>query len=802
MNRIHKLIKAGWALLPAMFLMVGVAGCEGDDGAQGPAGPAGADGSDGAAGPPGPPGPPGPGPISIGDGSALTAAEIDTLGKLSATITGVTVASPPVVTFSVVDGNGDPALGIAESAVWFTFAKLVPPDDNVNGGLAYWQSYVNRVEDVANNAAGRGSDFLDVAIQATNDNSFSGGTLVELGDGLYEYTFGTDVTNVTAPIAVPWEPSLTHRVGLEIRLSGDGEVPLAPDNPVFDFVPDGGAGTGVTKNILESANCNSCHFEFAFHGGPRKSMEYCVTCHNPGTVDQDSGESLDMAYMVHSIHMGEDRLFEVGGVPTVDPYIIYGYSDFSHDYSEVTYPQSKTYCETCHVASAAAPDGDAWNEGASGKTCGGCHADGLIADNFDPVTGKARYRFDHANADNDIGVVGEDVCNVCHVDGSVENAGPALAIHSKISNDQRFREELGADFVLEILDATNTGPGETPVVTFRVTDAAGTPYDILTAPEFDTANGASLNLYVGWPGVEVYNGGEGGATGGFRDRNRDTSVPADGIPDIEYYGPGHPNRMELVALQRDITANPGWVNADGSYTVTYFTALPADFTGDAMIALAGHPAAVGVLDSDGVAGNQRAAPTSVVYYAGTPRTFAADSDKCNACHKQIQFHGSNRNGNVEMCTVCHNADLVEGNEGFALGRMVHSIHAASDSYAGGIFAGVTYPQSIGNCDTCHVDGLYNAAREVARSVSIDVGADETVWTDDFATTPTSQACGNCHNSVAALGHFSTNGGQVGVAKSDILTVGGLPNGQEACAVCHGAGSEFDTVNYHNPGIAE
>jgi len=28
----------------------------------------------------------------------------------------------------------------------------------------------------------------------------------------------------------------------------------------------------------------------------------------------------------------------------------------------------------------------------------------------------------------------------------------------------------------------------------------------------------------------------------------------------------------------------------------------------------------------------------------------------------------------------------------------------------------------------------------------------------------------------------------------------LPNGQEACAVCHGAGSEFETSQYHNPGI--
>ncbi len=108
-----------------------------------------------------------------------------------------------------------------------------------------------------------------MAVQATTDSRFSGGSHVELEPGVYQYTFGTDVTNVTAPIAVAWEPTLTHRVGLEIRLDGEGEVPLAPDNPVYDFVP-GGGDVVDTKNILETDTCNGCHYEFAFHGGPRK----------------------------------------------------------------------------------------------------------------------------------------------------------------------------------------------------------------------------------------------------------------------------------------------------------------------------------------------------------------------------------------------------------------------------------------------------------------------------------------------------------------------------------------------------
>ena len=527
-----------------------------------------------------------------------------------------------------------------------------------------------------------------------------------------------------------------------------------------------------------------------------------MTCHNPGTVDQDSGESLDMAYMTHSIHMGEDR---EGAVE----YTIWGFMDFVHPYGEVTYPQSKTYCETCHEATAAAPDGDAWNASSTASTCGGCHADGLVAQNFDSVTGQAEYQFDHGAAESDGGfaaVADDGVCGGCHL-GSISTAGPSLAIHSTISGDQRFREALGEDFVLEILSATNTGPGETPIITFRVADAAGVAYDILTAPEFDVANSASLNLYVSWPGIENYNGDTLGNTGGFR--WRDVDRPRDGVPDEpEYYGAGHPNRMYLEAIQWDIVNNPNSTdNGDGTYTVEYFTALPMDFTGNAMIAMGGHPAAVGVTDADGIVGNQRAAPDSIVYYvAGAERAFAADSGKCNVCHKQVQEHGANRNGDAEMCIVCHNADLAaveDGAEaGFGMGIMIHALHAASESWFDGYAAGVTYPQSIANCDTCHVDGTYDSARAEARSVSLGIGLDETVWTDDPATTPTAQACGTCHTSAAALGHFSTQGGQIGVAKDDVVKFGGLPNGQEACAVCHGTGAEFETSQYHNPGIED
>jgi OmcA/MtrC family decaheme c-type cytochrome len=777
-----------------------IAACAGDDGASGPTG------TTGPAGPPGIPGTPGTPPSSaiiIGDGSTLTMEQVEALGKLQASITGVSPSDKPVVDFTVVDGNGNPAVGIAPSTILFTFAKLVPADPNVNGGLPYWQSYINRTA-TSNRVGG-----LATAVQATNDRN---GTLVEVADGQYQYTFSNDVTSITTPIAVAWEPNLTHRVGMEIRLGGPGEVPLAPFNPVYDFVPDGGAGSMVTKNIADTNNCADCHFEFTMHGGPRKSVEYCVTCHNPGSVDPDSGESVDMAYLAHSIHKGADR---------TTPYVIYGFGGTPHDYSEVHYPQSTTYCETCHTASATHADGDNWNEGATAKACGGCHDNGLVAQNYDPVTGQAEYLFDHSVAEVDLGILPDGECAGCHL-GVIPTAGPALAVHSAIRGDDRVRAAAGDNFVFEILGATNTAPGDMPVITFRVSDPAGNPYNIFTDAEFTDIN-AALNLYVAWSTDDYYGGDENGQVLGGR-INDDLSIQA--IQDLNFRDTGYPYRMRFGAIKDAIQNGGGSTNADGSYSLPFFTALPDAFTGDIAVGLGGHPAWE-YTDSDGVTAFDRASAVSAVYFPGQTRQAAFDSENCNACHERLQAHGGNRNGNVEFCLLCHNADAAvcstnpeaDGScpvggteEGYHFGRMIHSIHTASPTYEGGAFAEVKYPQTAANCETCHTPGSYNVARPTARAVSTSQGADIRVWTDDIASTPTVAACSVCHTSSAATGHFLTQAGQVDDLKCTIVGANcgapdgssgsGLPNGQEACAVCHKTGAEFETAKYHNPGVAE
>ena len=94
--------------LLALAATLGLAGCDGDsvnDVAAGPTGPTGPVGPTGPTGPTVPPTVPieSGGPVTIGDGTTLTADEIAQIGGLVATIDSVTLsaAPSPVVEFTV-----------------------------------------------------------------------------------------------------------------------------------------------------------------------------------------------------------------------------------------------------------------------------------------------------------------------------------------------------------------------------------------------------------------------------------------------------------------------------------------------------------------------------------------------------------------------------------------------------------------------------------------------------------------------------------------------------------------------------
>jgi OmcA/MtrC family decaheme c-type cytochrome len=242
------------------------------------------------------------------------------------TVNGVTIASPPVVKFTVTDAAGNAVVGLGNTSksstatvaaltnLRFTLAKLVPATATEP---SKWVSYLvlkpPTVAQAAGTVAATDSCTADKKWCGTYPTTDSEGTLVDNGDGTYKYTFARDVTqaaNIVASLVdstdglkkkvdlgsagdLSYNPSLTHRLGIQISGAAPGtgsNVPNAttvipgvniaiPANVVYDFRPDGQPVTS-TRSIVDLASCASCHNGKGLaHGGGRKDPNYCVTCH-------------------------------------------------------------------------------------------------------------------------------------------------------------------------------------------------------------------------------------------------------------------------------------------------------------------------------------------------------------------------------------------------------------------------------------------------------------------------------------------------------------------------------------------
>jgi OmcA/MtrC family decaheme c-type cytochrome len=717
--------------LLALAATIGIAGCENDGG------PAGPDGGD--SGQTGPTGPTGPVVANVGTGSTLTAQQIADIGTLVAQIDSAAITgNKPVIEITVRTDKGGAVLGLAATTLRLGVAKLVPA---ANGLPSRWQSYINR-----NGTPSIQAPALTAAVQANTESGVAAGWQ-ELGEGRYRYTGATDLANVTTPIAVSYEPALTHRISIALDLA-DSARPLAPDNPFIDFVPNGGAAD--SKLIVSTAACASCHVRFGEHGGPRRDAEYCAVCHNPATIDPDSGESVDFAYMAHSIHRGEARS---------TPYVVYGRNGDRFDTGEVTYPQPLSFCETCHTQSAATPQGDDWMANPTAAACGGCHDAGLNKTGPSATTGLYTYTYTHSSTTLPPGYTADDgTCGDCHRSGGV--AGSVLAVHQR--DPARKAIDNGSLFTYKVLQIEQAAAGSAPKVTFQILDANGAPVNVKAITT------GRLRLDFAWSTPDIHN---------VADKDGDAYAA---------------DRGEAIVI--DLIANMASVvdNGNGTFSYTLATPLPAGFA-DAtlgtglMVVLEGRRAM-----PDG----SNAYPDSAFAFAGTPREKLVDQAKCETCHRKVALHGGSRAGDPMICNVCHNSSVGgtwDGNNGpevygpLALGAFIHGLHAGKVAPVGA----VTYPQSLARCEGCHVDGKAYTARSTALPITVDAGAAELAWKDDTADSATAGTCKACHTSADAQTHMLSQGGSFGVAKALVPS-----SAAEGCTVCHGAGRSFDTVAMH------
>jgi OmcA/MtrC family decaheme c-type cytochrome len=739
----------------ALVATLGVAGCTGDNGNAGPSGP-----SDGGSGGTGPTGPTGPADVpitlggdvkNVGTGAGLTAQQIEDIGTFIATIDSAAVSGNKVtVEFTLKTPQGGKVLGLAPTTLRLGVAKLLPAAD---GSPSRWQNYINRAA-----APSITSPKLTSAIQANTESGVATGWS-ELGLGRYRYTSAVDLSNVTTPIAVAYEPSLTHRVSLAIDLSGSlGQRSLAPDNPFKDFVPNG--GTASSKLVAATANCAGCHVRFAEHGGPRRSVEYCVVCHNPATIDPDSGESVDMAYMAHSIHRGEAR---------TTPYIVFGFNGTEFNTGEVTYPQPASFCETCHTVTASTPQGDDWKSSPTSAACGGCHDAGLNKTGPSATTGRYTYTFTHpaGTLPPDVLTFGDGDCVGCHRPGGT--AGDVLEVHQR--DEGRKAIENGSLFTYKILQVENAVAGQAPKVTFQILGAGGAPVDVKAITT------GRLRLDFAWSTADIHNVADVG--GDLLAANRGQAITID-----------------LLANMASVVDN-----GNGTFSYTLAPVLPSGFDTASlgkglMVVLEGRRAM-----PDG----SNAYPDSAFAFAGGPaREKLVEQAKCETCHKKLALHGGSRAGDPMICTVCHSSSLggqwlasdgvtVEDFGPLALGAFIHGLHSGNVTPIGA----VTYPQSLARCEGCHVAGTFNTARRNALPITVDAGTTLTggaatlAWQDDLADSASAGTCKGCHTSPEAATHMASQGGSFGVAKtlspsSDL----------EGCAMCHRKGQTFDTEQLH------
>jgi OmcA/MtrC family decaheme c-type cytochrome len=726
----------------AMAATVGLAGCEGDGGPSGPDEPSGGNG--GQTGPTGPTGPAdvpitlGGDVANVGTGAALTAQQIADIGTLVATIDTATITdNKPVLEITVKTAHGGNVLGLAGTTLRLGIAKLVPA---ASGMPSRWQSYINR--SIASSIT---TPTLASAIQATTESGVAAGW-TELGSGRYRYASTVDLAAVTTPIAVSYEPGLTHRLSLALDLSGNAGA-LEPDNPHVDFVPNG--GTATSKVVATTANCTGCHVRFAEHGGSRRSVEYCAVCHNAATIDPDSGESVDLAYMAHSIHRGESR---------ASPYVVYGFQNAEFNTGEVTYPQPISFCETCHTQSDAAPQGDDWNATTTPSACGGCHVAGLLKTGPDPTTGRYAYSYQHSNTIVPPGFTANDgECLGCHGPGKV--AGDNLALHQR--DEDRKAIENGDLFEYAILNIENAAVGQSPKVTFQILDANGAPVDVKAITT------GRLRLDFAWSTGDIHNVAE--AAGDAYVADRGEAIVVDLIADMASVVP----------------------NGDGTFSYTLPQPLPPGFA-DATL---GTGLMVVLEGRRQMPDGTEAYPESAFRFSGGARSTLVAQEKCETCHKRVAAHGGSRAGDPIICAVCHNSSVggtwdTDVIGPLALGAFIHNLHASK-------LGEITYPQRLERCEGCHLAGTFNTARASALPITVDAGTTassglETLrWQDDLADSATAGTCKSCHDGTDAAAHMQQQGGSF--AQPKVLVPS---SAQEGCVTCHGAGQTFDTRVEH------
>ena len=610
------------------------------------------------------------------------------------TVNSITIPEDrrPLVDYSFTDDFHQPLDRLGE----FTPGSL-----SINQVLAWWDAdarhytaYTTRVQTSP-----------ITGVSATQAAADSGGTWTDLEIGHSTYKFktvlpeGYDVTK-THTLAVYATRNVTDFIGKNYY-----------DNVEHDFRPD---GQGVTETWDKTTNaaCNRCHDLLSAHGGSRQDIKLCVTCHQPQTVDPDTGNTVDFKVMVHKIHRGEF-------LPSVEagtPYIIIGNSQSVHDFSDVVFPQDIRNCVRCHTPEAT--QSNVWYTFPSRAACASCH------DNIDWVTG----------ANHPAGPQADDsACASCHVpQGGREYDASIMGAHTV-----PYRSTQLKGLNSEIVSVTGATPGGMPTVVFKIFEDDGTP---VTPASFTTSSGSSnLNILMGGPTTDY-------AINPVRQR-------ADGAT---FDG--------TTATFTFTTAIPA--NATGTWAFSIEARRDVNFTYPPPEGNPVREGALNVVHYENLSGGTPEPRRKVVDLAlcntchdqlvlhGGQRF---NTEECVLCHNPNASDAANRP--ADQAPV----------ESIDFKRMIHRIHTGEDltqdftiygrNASVNTFNHVRFPGDRRDCTTCHLEDTQQVL------ATLPPGRLDTQTPRDWYTPqrPTAAACLGCHDSQAAAAHAFVNTAPFGEA---------------------------------------
>jgi OmcA/MtrC family decaheme c-type cytochrome len=660
------------------------------------------------------------------------------------------------VTYTLADPNGLPL-----DATGATTPGVV--------SLAYVASYIPK--GLAQYFAYTTSQVTGTALGTITRPDFElGGTATQIGPGKYIYTF-------MAQAPAGFDPAVTTTVAV------DGNRDLTPFDlgtsyagTTFNFVPNGSAVT-VTRDVIETQSCNTCHYQLAFHGGYAHGMQMCVLCHQPQNADPVTGNTLDAKVFFHKIHMGSQLPSVLGTKATPGvPFQVAGYMNMITDFSTVIDPADPRRCEVCHSQTTGAKQAAAFLSTPSRAACGACH------DDIDFATGFSNGpEMNHPGGPQE----NDSQCSQCHIpqgqspfDASI--LGAHVVATDTAANYPPNPDTLLAGINLAITGVTNTSAGQTPSVNFTLKDNKGNNIP-LSHPD-------TLNFTMAGPTTDY----------GYTSFGSGVTTP------------GYVQESALKAS----------CSSSGACSYIFTHAVPKGASGTYTIGGEARESVTVLAGTTEAQTFELGASNPVVNFsvdgsAVAPRRTVVALSNCNNCHVDLSLHGGLRNNN-EYCVLCHNPSNTDAStrpsaviasyrsqppQGINFNLLVHRLHdgvnAAADNpknpyivvgYGGSInnFSGILFPvmSPAGDatymqyCEVCHVNSTEQ--NDLPLMGNLNQVIDPQGWINPVG--PISSACSGCHVSKDEASHFLANTDSLG----------------ESCSICHSAGAQFAVDAEHIP----